>query len=308
MTLQYIDILGLTPGTVSGSDVYPAVDVNDPAQNPLGTTKKYLIANLYAFILQQFGFITLPSAIAATSGTNLNATYYNGPANDGINATLTDASLTFAPLFIDGIAAVVGSPYLIKDQTNPAQNGIYFLTQNGDGISLPWILIRTFYFNSPVNIINGEIVFVTSGLTNANTTWQLSAPSTVVVGTSALMFNLFVVHPFIPTFPWTNVTATSVNFSENNGYVMNNNVTPVTGTLPITCAFGAIIEVAGQGNAGWIVAQNAGQQINFGNLSTTNGTGGSLLSTNLHDAVRLLCVVPNTTFNVLSVQGNLTVV
>lgn len=194
-----IDILGLTPGTVAASNVYPAVDVNDFTQSAIGTTKKYLLADLYNFIVTGLGFITLPATVAASTGP-YNATYNN--ASSGINATLTDASGTFGPFIIDGIPGVVDSiPYLIKNQTNPAENGIYFLVQNGDGVSLPWILIRVFYFNSSSNIINGAVTMVTSGNTLANTPWQLSFTGSVNVGTTALNWNLFTLGSSLITLP-----------------------------------------------------------------------------------------------------------
>jgi hypothetical protein len=205
-----VDILGLgtdIPPNPKLSDVYPAVDVTSTVQSPQGSTYQYTIGELFTLFLQSLGFIaTIPVSAATT--VNLNATYNNG--SSGINAFLTDASGTFAPFIIDGIAGIVGNTYLIKNQTNQTQNGIYVLTQNGDGISLPWILIRWFDFNSPINIINGEIVPVTFGLTQANTFWQLSVTGAVVVGTSNLIFTQ-VASP---------ITAFVLSFAGNpNGFV-----------------------------------------------------------------------------------------
>jgi hypothetical protein len=308
MTLQFIDILGLSPGVVGGSNVYPAVDVNDTTQAPQGTTKQYTIGNLFNFILNQLGLITTFSATAATTGGNLNAIYNNG--SSGINATLTDNSGTFAPLVIDGITTIVGQSYLIKDQTSQFQNGIYFLTQQGNGINLPWILIRTFYFNSNANIINGELTFVTNGFINANTTWQLSAPATVTVGVSNLTWTKFQFFPLPPPplLTWTDVVGTSISMVANNGYMMDNAITRVNGMLPtINCPFGSIIRIAGRGTAGWQVTQQAAQIIYFDSLNTTMTTG-SLSSTNQNDCIELLCRVANTEFEVLSSVGNITII
>ena len=93
----------------------------------------------------------------------------------------------------------------------------------------------------------------------------------------------------------------------NNGYVANN-AGLVTLTLPTTAASGTTIEVAGYGAGLWKVAQNASQIIHFGVIDTTTGTGGSLTATNRYDSIRLLCVVPNNEFLVLSVMGNITYV
>lgn len=333
-----IDILGLSEGVVQGTDNYPAVDVKDPLQSPIGTTKRYVVTDLYSFILNNLGVPTLPSAnVASTFG--YTATYNNGVG--GINATLTDATGTFLPFTIDGLPGVVGStPYLIKNQTNQFENGVYYLVQNGDTVSRPWILIRTFFFDRPSNIINGQIIRVLNGLTQSDTTWELTAPTVVVVGTSNLVFNQISnftsIFPILrggfpaifnlvgptnvtfPTsgtlatvgqiFPWVEITANTVNLVPNNGYIMNNNAVTILATLPLVAAKGQIIEIAGLGSQGWSVLQNAGQQINYGILSTTPGIGGSLSSTQRYNTVRLLCVVDNLTFNVLSNQGNLTVV
>jgi len=105
---------------------------------------------------------------------------------------------------------------------------------------------------------------------------------------------------------WNNVTASSAQMVETNGYVANN-AGIVTLTLPVLCEFGTTIDVAGYGSGGWTIVFNAGQNLVFGkDVATT--TTGSISSTNQYDQVELLCVVSNTTWVVRNVQGNLTVV
>lgn len=106
---------------------------------------------------------------------------------------------------------------------------------------------------------------------------------------------------------WTEVTGTSQTAVANNGYITNN-AGLVTVTLPSTAAVGQIVEVAGSGAGGWRIAQNASQVINFGTAATTTGTAGRLDSVNRYDAVRLICIIANTTWTVISSQGNITVV
>lgn len=106
---------------------------------------------------------------------------------------------------------------------------------------------------------------------------------------------------------WNVISDTSENMVVNNGYVSNNAGT-VTLTLPVAASVGDTLRVSGLGAGGWLIAQNAGQLINFGNSTTTTGAGGSLASTQSKDCVELVCVVSNTTFNVLSSIGNITVV
>jgi hypothetical protein len=106
--------------------------------------------------------------------------------------------------------------------------------------------------------------------------------------------------------PYTNVTGSTQTMAASNGY-MANNAGLVTLTLPTTAAFGTIIEVTGFGAGGWLIAQNSGQIIHYGNQNTTSGATGSLSSQNQYDVVRLLCVVANTSWSARSTQGNITV-
>lgn len=106
---------------------------------------------------------------------------------------------------------------------------------------------------------------------------------------------------------WNEVTGTSDTMIGNNGYIANNGAL-VTLTLPATCALGAEIKVVGKGAGGWLIAQNAGQKIYFGNTSTTLGVGGSLASTLRRDSINLVCITADTEFQVIDVIGNITVV
>jgi hypothetical protein len=63
----------------------------------------------------------------------------------------------------------------------------------------------------------------------------------------------------------------------------------------------------GESSGGWKIAQNAGQNVQFGSVSTTSGITGSLASTNQYDVVYLVCRIADTTWSVSSVQGNLTI-
>lgn len=105
---------------------------------------------------------------------------------------------------------------------------------------------------------------------------------------------------------WNSVTTTSATMVAGNGYLANN-AALVTLTLPTTAAQFTSIVVDGVGAGGWKIAQNAGQTINFSSTPTTAGTGGSLASINQFDSVQLLCVVANTTWNVIGSVGNITV-
>jgi hypothetical protein len=132
----------------------------------------------------------------------------------------------------------------------------------------------------------------TSGnvLTSDGTNWTSAAP-----GAGSLL-------------PWTVVTGTTQAAAVDNGYIVNN-AGLVTVTLPATSAVGKVVAVTGINNAtGWSIAQNAGNTIFFGSVTTTPGVGGSLSSTATRDSVFLVCVTANAGWNVLYSVGNITYV
>lgn len=107
--------------------------------------------------------------------------------------------------------------------------------------------------------------------------------------------------------PYTEVTGTTQLMLQDNEYTANN-ASLVTLTLPSISSVGAKIQVNWKGAGGWKIAQNAGQQIQFGNVITTSGTGGSLASSASGDCVKLVCITAPSLWEVQSVQGSLTVV
>jgi len=108
-------------------------------------------------------------------------------------------------------------------------------------------------------------------------------------------------------FTWTKITADQTA-AVNNGYICNKAST-LNLTLPASCPIGSIIEVIGMNTAlGWKIAQNAGQSIIFGTSATTTGVTGYLESSNIFDAVRIVCITADTEWAVLSSVGNITVV
>ncbi|MGA2281254.1 MAG: hypothetical protein ABSG80_13220 [Verrucomicrobiota bacterium] len=80
-------------------------------------------------------------------------------------------------------------------------------------------------------------------------------------------------------FFWVTVTNTSAQIQPNIGYIVTNNTTPVTLTLPLSPSVGDVYKAAAVGAGGWIIAQNTNQTILSGNLSGSIGqnwnAGGS---------------------------------
>lgn len=105
---------------------------------------------------------------------------------------------------------------------------------------------------------------------------------------------------------WNDQT-TSAALVAANAYITDSG-SLVTMTLPATAAIGAVFQIVGKGSGGWKVAQNASQLIQFGNVVTTTGTGGSLASSNQYDCVTIVCITTNTGYSVIDSIGNITYV
>jgi hypothetical protein len=68
-------------------------------------------------------------------------------------------------------------------------------------------------------------------------------------------------------FFWVTVPGTNAVAGSNIGYIVTNNVTPVTIALPPAPSVGDVFKIAGVGAAGWIITQTNGQTILAGNLA-----------------------------------------
>jgi hypothetical protein len=117
-------------------------------------------------------------------------TYNNGTS--GVGATLT-ANANGA-LSVDGVAVVAANRILVKNEVAQANNGVYTVTQVGDG-STPYILTRATDFDSAGTGVDqidaGDFFLVTAGSTLANTSWVQQTPLPITVGTTGIVFLQF---------------------------------------------------------------------------------------------------------------------
>ena len=109
-------------------------------------------------------------------------------------------------------------------------------------------------------------------------------------------------------FTWTAAPA-DASFTVGSG-VYNTKVTLLTMTLPATAAAGTLIAIQGTavGLAGWSISQNAGQNIQFLETSSTVGVTGAVSSTSPDAGMTLLCTVADTTWNVISSIGSFNII
>ena len=164
---------------------------------PAGKNEFYDGANWYSLASENWVSNTIganPPCLVATTAT-LVAAYAAGSAvsTPWIGATLTNSSTTKAAIGIDGVALILGSRVLVKDQTVPAQNGIYTVTTVGTAAAgsvagTNWVLTRAVDFDSSSQMSQGDVVEVISGTTNAVSAWMLTSVVSIV-GTSPITFS-----------------------------------------------------------------------------------------------------------------------
>ena len=163
------DKLDLAGGTMTGALTLSA----DPSSSLHAATKQY-VDNTAS------GIVAKPQVLGATTA-NIDATYSNGTA--GVGATLTHNTNGVFPAEAGGASGwAVGKGILVKNQTNKAQNGRYYVSDMGS-VSTPYVLTRCTYCDE-ASEIPGAYIFVQDG-TNAGTGWiqVVEDPATFVVGT-----------------------------------------------------------------------------------------------------------------------------
>lgn len=149
---------------------------SDPASGLQAATKQY-VDNTAS------GVIAKPQVLGATTA-NIDATYSNGTL--GVGGTLTHNTNGAFPSDAAGASGwAVGKGILVKNQTNKAENGRYFISDMGSA-STPYVLTRCSYCDE-ASEIPGAYIFVQDG-TLAGTGWiqVVADPATFVVGTDEI--------------------------------------------------------------------------------------------------------------------------
>lgn len=163
----------------------------------------------------------IPVQYATTA--SLTAGYL--PGTLGVGATLTNSGAQ-AALTIDGYTFTAAdvtnaTRVLVKDQSTPAYNGAYVVTNQGSGLT-NWVLTRATDYDQSAEMNAGDGFYVVNGTANKNTTWVQQTSAPITVGTTNIVFTQFAK---VPTGSVTNV-ATSGNIA--GGPITS------TGTLSLT--------------------------------------------------------------------------
>jgi len=118
------------------------------------------------------GQITYTTSNAATAAVSAGA--------HRVRVASTGALTLSAPQTVDGVVLVAGNRVLVKDQGAGATNGIYVVK------AAAWE--RATDFDTSIEATPNAVVAVSEGTANADTLWQLTTNSAIVLGTTALVF------------------------------------------------------------------------------------------------------------------------
>ena len=209
-----------------------------------------------------------PVRLASTS--NIAGTYYNGPTNNGVGATLTIAA---SSLTIDSVVCAVGDRVLLQTQTNTYEQGIYVVKSIGSTV----VLERADDQQNIEQMKAGEYVAVGAGSTHAGNFYTLVEPLPQFIGVDAIVFNADPSAGGV-TFSGPASTANALPvFSDTAGNIKVASTTVTLGqALNITGALtasGAITSTAGN-----ITSGSSGDAGTFISFPATAGNGTLILA------------------------------
>jgi hypothetical protein len=345
--LGNINLVGVNPITVSGNPFTHTLEitVETATTAQIGVTTLATDAETIAGVVTTDA--VTPSSLAAKLGvqTDNGVAYGHGTTNAiqwtaaGTDGQIIIAATGLAPIFGDitslaGTIDITTAPHVVNlevgdtvainyltDDTNVAIPAVNVLTVAGganiytssaastvtiavDGTTDHTVQIgnATGSLTSLAAMTDGQLVIGSTGNDPAVATLT-STGGSINITNGAGTINLETAGGVI----WTREAGAAVGIADGHGYIPTNALLTAF-TLPAVSAVGDECAIIGESAAGWTIAQNAGQNIQFSNLSTTVGVGGLLASSNRYDTVHIVCRVANTTWHVVNSTGNLTVV
>jgi phage-related tail fiber protein len=134
--------------------------------------------DLQAQRITALGDPSLPTDAATKQYVDL---FINGlTLKDPVRVTTTANITLSGAQTIDGVSVVAGNRVLVKNQTLPAENGIYVAAAGA------WA--RSGDANVSAEVVPGMTVFVLEGTTQADRQFSITSDAAIVLGTTAITF------------------------------------------------------------------------------------------------------------------------
>jgi len=175
--------LNTTAGNISAASHY-INNILNPMQGQDAATKAYVDSVAVGLQVKQAVYLASTAALPACS-------YYNGPSDNGVGATLTADAV--GNLTIDGVqVTTIDTRLLIQNQANAVFNGIYVVSQVPDDVTA-FILTRSTDFDVAADMY-GAYVLATDGDVNDGNGFVCTNSAVltpITVGYTAINFTLF---------------------------------------------------------------------------------------------------------------------
>ena len=124
--------------------------------------------------------LDIKASVRAATTANIAGNYDNGTS--GVGAAITKATNGSLGT-VDGVTLIATNRLLVKNQSEPKQNGIYVVTNVG-AVDAAYVLTRADDFDDSTNITAGAFTFVEEGDTNGDKGFVLTTNEDISVGVS----------------------------------------------------------------------------------------------------------------------------
>lgn len=104
----------------------------------------------------------------------------------------TTANVTLAggaPTVVDGVTLIANDRVLVWNQTDPKENGLYYVSVLGTGANGTWL--RTTDADTGAELVTGSYTFVLGGTISGNSSYVMTTAGTIVIGTSNIVWTLY---------------------------------------------------------------------------------------------------------------------